>query len=556
MDPHLLLDARLLFIVVLAGCVSMLTTLNVAARPAAIQTGRVAMAFTISSLFFMVTRFANLFYLPLLGAYVDKATRAGNAQALGVLYSQILWIVAGAAIGALASWLLLPTFVEIYRRGIQSLEYRQSMVRVLMRLARPSGWRTLLGSVRSPSLMGVRLFKLEGIPADFLVMNLLATGVWTVGALCAMLASARHPEYRSTAVLLSGLVNAFAAIAFSIWVDPKAAVITDQAVAGERPARDVTVTAIHLSAGNFFGAMLGMLLLEPGTRLIEWATLGIGTRGGDLTGGLWVVVAINALVTLLASTNHVARVSAVLTRRVATALAIYNVFFLVTRLTQQVYAPVLGSISDNAVARFRAGDAAALEVLGDTFRTVILGASIGVFLGWLLMPTFVEIYNKAIRGLDRLGSVPRLFLELLKPRAWWAVLTSLRPPSTFGVRFSDFRLLPRNFIIGNVVVIAVHTVGVMAAIHAGAQLSQDLGRTATLLSSVVNGVATILLSIVVDPTAALITDQCVAEKRPVKHIYVMAVFLIGGMLLGTLLSQLVFGPATQVIMAAASLLGS
>ena len=135
MDFSLLMgDGRLWFIMTLAAAVSLLTTLIVAARPAAMRTGRVAMAFTISSLFFMATRFANLFYAPLLARYVDRAVKTGRPD---VLHGQIEWVIVGSAIGALGAALLLPTFVELYSRGIRSMEYRQSMVRVLLRVARP-----------------------------------------------------------------------------------------------------------------------------------------------------------------------------------------------------------------------------------------------------------------------------------------------------------------------------------------------------------------------------------------------------------------------------------
>lgn len=542
----LLGDGRLWFIMVLAAAVSLLTTLNVAARPAAVLTGRVAMAFTISSLFFMATRFANLFYAPLLARYVDQAVKTGKPE---VLYGQIQWVIVGSAFGALGAALLLPTFVELYARGVRSMEYRQSMLRVLRRLAHPRSWITVLGSARPPSWMGVRLLALDGIPADFLVINVLATAVWTAGALCALLASAIVPAYAATAVLLSGLVNAFAAIAFSVWVDPKAALITDQALAGERPREHVTITAVHLSVGNVLGGMLGLLVLTPGTMLIVHAAQSIGQQGGNLATSLWVVVALNALVTLLASTTVVSRVSAAVTGRVATALAVYNLFFLVTRLAQQVYAPVLGSVADHVVETHQP-----LDALLVAFRWVIFGATGGVLLGWLLMPTFVEVYNRTIRALDRLGSIPALFLALLKPQTWPAVVGTLRRPSIMGVTLADLRSLPHGFLWGNILVVSVYTVGVMAAIYAGAELSDNLKRTATLLSSVVNGVATITLSLVVDPTSALITDQTVSGVRPLRHIYAMAVFLIGGMLLGTLLSQVLFWPAIRVIEGGARLL--
>lgn len=528
-----------MFVVVLAGTLALLGTLNIAARPAAVISGRVALAFSVSNIFFMVSRLANLFYLPLLANFMDKAAASGHAE---VAWQQVRWVIIGSAVGSLASWLLLGNFVSLYLLGIRKVEERGSMLRALLWAARPGAWPELLKAFATPNRMKVRPFRLGTIPAGFLFANVFAGAVWTCGALSALLVSAQPDtaHYKATAVLLSGLVNAFAAIAFSVWVDPKAAHITDQAVAGQRTEEDVRVAAFHLGMGNFVGTLLGLAVLYPATWLITQATLSLGAQGGTFSDSLWMIIALNLFVTMLASTTYAARVSAVVTRRVAMALAIYNLFFLVTRLAQQVYAPILGSLRDHLVRQHALGD---LETL---FRQVILGASAGAFVGLLLLPTFVEVYNRAINALDRLGSIPAVLFATLNPRRWPTVLGCLRPPGLFGVRPAELKELPQGFLWGNLVVISIHTVGVMAAIYAGAQ-NDDLARTATLLSSVVNGLATITLSIIVDPMCSLITDQAVKGERPVRHIYVMAVVLLLGMLVGTLLAQLVFGPAVWLI---------
>jgi len=572
MDFHILLDWRLIFIIALSAVVSLLTSATVATRLAALVTRRVAMAFTIYSIFFMITRFANLFYLPILGTYVDRAESSGD---MSRLLLQIRFVIFGAAVGAVLAWLLLPTLVEVYGRAIASLERHQSMVKVLIlpfikavllimspfeglfrkvfrrdlrlfgltvadvkadRGFSPAGVFSLF---RAPSNFGVSLLKLEGVPAGFLVFNVFATAVWTVGVLAAIYVSALHPEFKRTAVLLSGLVNAVAAIFFSMVVDPKASLITDQAIAGTRPEKHVYITAIFLSLGNVLGSLLGQAVLMPGVKVIEWATLALAK--GPVGGSILFVVIVATIVTMKASTTVAARIAAVLTTRVATAIAIYNFFFLITRLAQQVYAPIIGSLVDVAIRKKEFG------LLEGQIRWVIVGCSIGAFLGFIFTPTFVEIYRKAILGMERFGSLPKLLaVTCFSPKAWLSVIRCLRFPSFFGVRPRDINLIPKNFIVGNVVVISIHTIGVMAATYASA-LYPEYGRTATLLSSVVNGVATIVLSIIVDPISALITDEAVAGKRPLQHVKIMAIFLTIGTLLGTLLSQLIFLPAAEFI---------
>ena len=531
---------------VMAAAVSALLTLNVAARPAAIKTGQVATAFTVAQLLFLATRFANLFYAPLMGAFIDEAEAS---QQLDRLYGQLQWVIAGSAAGALISWLLLPTAIELFCRGVRCIQHRGSMTKALMRLVRPSGWKTALMGFRRPSNLGVKWFSLEGVPPGFLIVNVLATGIWTVGVLAALYVSGAHKEFDSTAILLSGLVNGIAAIIFSVWVDPKAALITDQAKNGKIPEKHVRITAVHLAMGNFVGGLLAFFLFDPAIAIIEPATLRLGQLGETLAGFILPLILLNVIFTLLASTTHSSRVSAVVTRNVATAIAIYNLFFLVTRLAMQIYAPVLGAVRDYAMN----SPNMSVDDLFSTFQWVLGGAAIGALVGWMLMPTFVEVYNWAIRVTDERGSVARMLGIAILPWSWKELFLCFRLPSFMGVTWANIKSLPKGFLIGNVVVIGIHTCGVVAAIYAGA-MHPDIGRTAVLLSSVVNGLATITLSIIVDPTVARITDQAVDGERPLTDVKAAAVALMATMFLGTLAAQVFLYPASQVVSLAAMLL--
>lgn len=546
MDFSLLADPRLILICFIAAVVALATSLNIAARPAAVKTSKVMLAFTMANFFFMLTRFANLFYAPLMAKFVDTAEKLGQT---GVLEGQLRWVILGSAIGGLASWVFLSSFVELYRRGIICLEYRQSLAKALFRLLRPQAWKVILSCLRRPSNMGVQLFRLKGIPAGFLWANVFATAVWTVGVMAALLVSAELPEKAQTAVLLSGLVNAFAAIAFSVWVDPKAAVITDQAIKGERSVEDVEITAVHLSIGNFAGGVLAVMMLRPAAALIRLAAGGLGSQGGAMNDNLWIVILFNLAFAFLASTTYTSRISAVRTTRAATAVAVYNFFFLIARLGQQVFAPMIGAIADYIGTEPTLGP----SDLAHSLRWVLLGTSIGTALGWVFMPTLVQIYDKAIIKTDQLGSIHAVLVALLNPKRWPAVVGCLRRPSFFGITKADLQRIPKVFICANVFVISIHTVGVVASVYAGFSLP-DLERTASLLSSVVNGFATIALGLIVDPTTAVITQETIDGKRPVKDVYAMGLLLIASMFIGTIVSQLLLEPARLVVMMGAEIL--
>jgi hypothetical protein len=540
MNFAVLADAKLLFILVVSALLSMLTSVVAASRPAAVITGKVAQATTISSLLFMVSRLANLLYLPLMATFAGAAEVAGHTK---ILEAQVHWVILASAAGSLVSWWLLPNFVALYCHLVEVLDSQGIRSFIKFSVMKASLQKFLKGAQ-----LQARLGHLHGISPGFLSFNIAATAIWTVGALCALVVSAQLTQYRSTAILLSGLVNSFAAITFTLWVDPQAALITDEAKNRPESRPKVDACAIHLTAGNFIGGLLGLLVLPWGISLINWATHKLGQQGTQLAGGILAMVLLNALVTLLASSTYAARVAAVVTGRVATALAIYNLFFLVTRLAGQIYFPLLGSLSDHL------RQANQLDQLEGHLRGVLAGASLGSLVGLLLLPTFVEVIRQAIFQLEKRGSMTLVLLRCLHPGSWRHIGGCLRRPSFLGIGMADMRRLPRPFLVGNIIVLAVHSVGGMAAIYAGAHLDAESARTANLLSSVVNGVATITLSLVVDPTVSRLTDSCANQRRPLADIQAAAVGLLLGMLVGTLFSQLIFSPATWVISLGARLL--
>jgi hypothetical protein len=438
--------------------------------------------------------------------------------------------------------------INIFTEGIKSLEKKGSMLKVLIGLTKPSNWKNIIQCISPPSNFGISIFNLEGVPSGFLIFNIFATAIWTTGVLCAMHASAINEEYARTAILLSGFVNAIAAIMFSTVVDPKAALITDEIIAGKRPEKHVYIVAVFLMFGNLLGTILSQFFLVPGINMILWALKLMNQKGYAGGGSLILVLVLAVLINMLASTAIVSRISAVMTRRVATAIAIYNFFFLIARLGQQIYAPIIGSIVDLSLKNNE------FHLIEHRLRMILLGSTIGVAIGWMLMPTFINIYCKAIRGMEKYGSLPSMIFNIIiTPAYWLSFIQTFTLPSLLGVRLKDIREIPKTFIISNIIVISIHTVGVMAATYASS-LNSEFARTATLLSSIVNGVATILIGIIVDPTCALITDQAVSGKRPEKHVRTMAVFIITGMLLGTLLSQVIFMPCVYIIKMASIIL--
>ncbi len=235
------------------------------------------------------------------------------------------------------------------------------------------------------------------------------------------------------------------------------------------------------------------------------------------------------------------RLAGVRTKQLATSLAFVNTAFLVSRMSNMLQAPMLGGMVDTAILTKTP------DVLASNFRIVIFAAFIGNVLGALLIPYFVYLFEKAILVFERVGSIPRLFLEALRPSNVKKIIKAFRLPSAGSFRNISLKNISPVFLYLNFFMVSIYAIGVLSSLYAGAQVP-EFRTTASQLSGIVNGIATILLALMVDPTCAFITDQAVRGKRPENDVRSMVFFIITGRLVGTLiLSQILFWPASLYI---------
>ena len=204
-------------------------------------------------------------------------------------------------------------------------------------------------------------------------------------------------------------------------------------------------------------------------------------------------------------------------------------------------APLIGGLVDHAILT---GNPASL-VTG--FRSVIFAAFIGNALGALCTPFFVAVFTKAIFRFEKVGSVPLLILAAFRPKNLRAIGRRFRLPTRESFINLSLKDMPKGFLWTNLIVVSVYAIGVLSSLYAGA-LVPEFRITASQLSAIVNGIATILLVTLVDPTCAYITDQAIRGKRRESDVRAMVFYIIMGRVVGTLiLSQLFFLPAAEYI---------
>ncbi len=250
------------------------------------------------------------------------------------------------------------------------------------------------------------------------------------------------------------------------------------------------------------------------------------------------------LIHLTEALAYCMRLAGLRTRQIAIALSFVTSTLLISRLSNMFQAPLLGQMVDQTV---QMGTTAALDQLHLEFRVLIFCGFLGSVVGAFLTPSMVFYFQKAIKIFLVNGSLSRTAAQVFKPRVLKAIVTHFRLPSLQALKTISLGSIPRGFLVLNVVVTSVYTIGVLCALAAGAMLP-ELMATAIQLSGIVNGLATILFTVFVDPAGARITDQAINGLRPENDVRSVVFFLLAGRILGTaILAQLLFGPFTLYI---------
>ncbi len=280
---------------------------------------------------------------------------------------------------------------------------------------------------------------------------------------------------------------------------------------------------------------------------------------------LMAVVILTAVIHLINTLMYSVRVSGVRTGRLATAISLFNVVFLLSSTANMIQGPIMAAMVEDAIHRgglegfsgrvgmdvhFPPGYREQLDILAWNTRLVMLAATAGTLLGALLLPMSVELFVRAIMVFDRAGSVPGMMLMALFSRRRLAMILREIRISGRGVEAPGVSGMPLLFLAMNVVVTGVFTTGVLSALYAGA-LYPAYRASATMMASIVNGVAQVLFATVVDPAAARVTDQALQGMRPESDVRRMACLLAASRLLGTVLAQGIFLPAAHLIKYAA-----
>ncbi|MGO4372131.1 lipid II flippase Amj family protein [Paenibacillus sp. 2TAB19] len=251
------------------------------------------------------------------------------------------------------------------------------------------------------------------------------------------------------------------------------------------------------------------------------------------------VVILTIIIHAAETLSYSVRYAGVKMNKIAVALSLTGIIVLISRTANMLQSPMTGKFVDHARAD------ASFDLLG-YFRIVLFAASIGTLIAIALFPTFVPLCGRIIARLELTGSIPKLLSSVTLGQLKNAKRYIRRP----RIRLKSFRYLgiPKRFIFLNIAVTAFYTVGVISALYA-AHLAPAISTTASQTSGIINGIATVLLTIFIDPQLGLIMDKATKDEDARNQLGKIYTLLMVSRFFGTLLAQLLIIPAAYVIIA-------
>ncbi|NMA69080.1 MAG: DUF2837 family protein, partial [Desulfitobacterium sp.] len=180
-------------------------------------------------------------------------------------------------------------------------------------------------------------------------------------------------------------------------------------------------------------------------------------------------------------------------------------------------------------------------------RMVILASTVGTLVGILLIPTFLKVFEVAVKRLETTGSVPLLVVEALHISNVKRIIKKATRPKKTMIGRLRYREIPKRLLIINALVTGIYTVGVLAASYSALLVAEEFRIAAASSSGMINGLATILLTLFIDPKSAVITDQAMRGDRPYEDVKALVILLISSKLIGTMIGQALFLPTAKII---------
>lgn len=266
-----------------------------------------------------------------------------------------------------------------------------------------------------------------------------------------------------------------------------------------------------------------------------------------MTHQIVLVLALTFLINLITTLSYSVRIVGIRTGRIAVSFALFNILVLVSRTANGFQAPLLASTIEKNIN-------SGLGANTFDFRLIILSCTISTILGGLLIPTFQRLLSIAVDKFSVYKSVPKVIFYGFTKTGITSIRENIVIPSPKNITGIDIKSdFPWKVFIMNIVAVAIVTIGVLSALYAG-YFNPVFRTTASSLSAIINGFATILMFVFIDPFLSVMTDDVVLGKAKESLFRKYIVYMVFARVIGTIIAQIMLVPSAKLIALVAGLI--
>jgi hypothetical protein len=255
-----------------------------------------------------------------------------------------------------------------------------------------------------------------------------------------------------------------------------------------------------------------------------------------------LVLLLTFIINLISTLSYSVRIVGIRTRKIAISFALFNIMVLVSRTSNSFQAPLLAKwIEKNINLGIDPGTY--------VFQLILFTTTLATLIGSLLIPTFQRLFSKAVMRFSVEKSVPKLLLHAFSKVGVRQILTDVKLPDRGNYKVSSHNKVPNfpvRIFIFNIIASAILAVGVLSSLYAGF-INPELRTTSSTLSSIVNGLATILMFMFIDPHLSALTDDVVEGKYSEIDFRKAVRLMVVSRFIGTMLAQLLLVPFSKFI---------
>ncbi|KHD37759.1 membrane protein [Clostridium acetobutylicum] len=250
-----------------------------------------------------------------------------------------------------------------------------------------------------------------------------------------------------------------------------------------------------------------------------------------------LILIFNFIITFIGTLAYSTRLVGVKTGKIAISFTVFNILTLVSRTAVTFQEPLLTNYAEKNLYSSN------LIII---FNSIILVSGAASIFGAVLIPTFQRMFSKGVMFFSLEKSIPRLVVHSMTRRGIYSMKQCVVLPSRKSVEKFNYRKLPRRIIVYNFISVAALTVGALAPIYAF-KIVPNLRATCVTLSSVVNGIAQILMTIFIDPQMSIMTEEVMEKKCSEEDFKNCVLAMVGSKVAGTFAAIFILIPASFAI---------